>query len=628
MVALGQSPTLKAVLPATASVVSPRPAAGRKAAASRATDSTERLLAYRTRPIAFLLRYVGHRWLAHAIVLLSVVGAVACSVGSQYAVKGLVDTLSSGPAGAGTAAWAALAILAVVVAADNLLWRVGGWIATGAFTGVTGDIRRDLFRHLSGHALDYFADRSPGVLASRITATANAAWTVLSTFTWNTLPPLLAVSFALFLLASVDPSMAGVLLAISLSMGALLAWLGRKGSPLHQEYAKRAAAVDGELVDVVQNIGLVRAFGATIREYGRFDAQVDAEVGARRRSLRYLEKLRLTHAVLTATMTVGLLIWCILLWQQGRATTGDIVMSIALGFTILHGSRDLAVALVEMTQHIARLAEAVATLLVPHALPDAPGARLLVPRGGRVDFDDVRFSYPGAGPVLRGVNLAIRPGERVGLVGKSGAGKSTMLSLLQRFVVPQSGSILIDGQAISGVTQTSLARAIAVVPQEVALFQRSILENIRYGRPDATDAEVLAAAEAAHCRHFIETLPEGFNTEVGQRGVRLSGGQRQRIAIARALLKDAPILLLDEATSALDSESEAAVQSALERLMAGRTVIAVAHRLATLRSFDRIVVMQNGQVLEDGAPDELASRPGVYRDLLTSQGMAPAALAA
>jgi ATP-binding cassette subfamily B protein len=295
------------------------------------------------------------------------------------------------------------------------------------------------------------------------------------------------------------------------------------------------------------------------------------------------------------------------------------VLICSLGFTILHATRDLAVALVDLTQHVARLEEAIATLLVPHDLPDRPGAPDLMPGRGRVQFQDVRFAYPGRRPVLTRMNLTIQPGQRVGLIGPSGAGKSTVLALLQRFYDVQGGRVLVDGQDIATVTQQSLREMVAVVPQDISMFHRSVLENIRYARPGATEAEVLAAASVARCRDFIEALPDGFDTMVGDRGVRLSGGQRQRLAIARALLKDAPILLLDEATSALDSESEQAIQAALDHLMQGRTVIAIAHRLSTLRNFDRIVVMDAGEVIDDGSPQDLAHRPGPYRDLLRKQ---------
>ena len=217
--------------------------------------------------------------------------------------------------------------------------------------------------------------------------------------------------------------------------------------------------------------------------------------------------------------------------------------------------------------------------------------------------------------MLHGIDLRIAPGERVGLVGPSGAGKSTLVNLLLHFYDPERGRILIDGQDIAVVRQGDLRQAIAVVTQDPALFHRSIAENIRYGRPEASDEDLLAAAIAARC-DFIERMPEGFDTIVGDRGVKLSGGQRQRIAIARAFLKDAPILLLDEATSALDTDSEEAIRHALDRLMRGRTVVAIAHRLSTLRSFDRIVLLQDGQIVEDGTPTALVQHKGIYRDLV------------
>jgi ATP-binding cassette subfamily B protein len=567
-----------------------------------------------TRPFAFLLRHLRLRAGAIAVVLAAVLAAVACAVATNYAVKLLVDTLSDAEARAGAAIWIGFAVLAGIIAADNLLWRLGGWIAASVFPAVSAGIREDLFRHLSGHAPSYFAARSAGALASKVTAAANAAYTLLHNFTWHTMPPAVAVCLAIVLLAGVGPAMAAILVLAAAALGLAIARLAARGQPLHVAYAETAARVDGELVDVVQNISLVRAFAALGRERARFSGVVSAEAASRRHSLRYLEKLRLLHAAATAVLTAGLLAWALWLWEQGQATTGDVVLVCSLGFTILHASRDLAVALVELTQHLARMAEALGTLLLPHSQPDAPDARHLRTAGGAVEFRGVDFAYPGASAVLRRFDLTVRPGQRIGLVGRSGAGKSTVLALLQRVALPSAGAVLVDGQDIRGLTQESLAKAIAVVPQDVSLLHRSVLENIRYGRPDATDAEVMAVAEAALCRDFIEALPEGFDTIVGERGAKLSGGQRQRIAIARALLRDAPILLLDEATSALDSESEALVQTALDRLMRGRTVIAVAHRLATLSGFDRIVVMEKGRVADDGAPRQLAHRPGPYRE--------------
>jgi ATP-binding cassette subfamily B protein len=390
------------------------------------------------------------------------------------------------------------------------------------------------------------------------------------------------------------------------------------GKPLHDDFADKAAAVDGEMVDVINNMALVRAFCGLRHEHDRFDATVDREMRARGRSLRYLEKLRLMHAAVTVILTVALLAWAIVLWQQGNASTGDVVLVCTLGLSILHATRDLAVALVDVTQHVARMSEAIATLLVPHELQDHPEAAHLVKRGVAISFDRVSFSYPDGFKVFDGLNLRLPAGQRVGIVGPSGGGKSTLFSLLQRFYDVDRGCVTVGGQNIAHVTQQSLRDAISVVPQDISLFHRSIIDNIRYGRPTATDDEVLRAAIAARC-DFVETLPDGLATLVGDRGVRLSGGQRQRIAIARAFLKDAPILLLDEATAALDSESEEAVREALNRLMQGRTVIAIAHRLTTVRNFDRVVVLRNGQIIQDGCPDHLMRTQGPYRQLVTQE---------
>jgi ATP-binding cassette subfamily B protein len=572
------------------------------------------LCRFGTRPLAFIARYLRRRIVSHAFIVAAVLAAVGCSVTTQYGVKTLVDALASSARGT-NAVWFAFALLVSLIAADNLLWRLASFVANSAFVKVTGDLRSDLFRHLTGHAPSYFHDRLPGMLTSRITATSNAIFTIENMFVWNVLPPCVATLGAIILLLSVSLPMA---LVLGLIAGVLVVAMFRfaaAGKPLHHDFADKAATVDGEMVDVIGNMPMVRAFCALPREHSRFDQAVDREMTSRKRSLYYLEKLRLTHALVTIVLTIGLLAWAIVLWQRGSATAGEVVLVCTLGMSVLHATRDLAVALVDVTQHLARLSEALVTLLLPHELRDHPEAVPLLRRGAKVAFADVSFSYEEGHPVFEHFSLELEPDQRVGLVGPSGGGKSTLFALLQRFYDVQSGRILIDGQDISMVTQDSLRGAISVVPQDTSLFQRSVMENIRYGRPDATDEEVLHAAIAARCE-FIEALPDGFATRVGDRGLRLSGGQRQRIAIARGFLKKAPILLLDEATSSLDSESEEAIREALERLMRGRTVIAIAHRLSTLRSFDRIVVLQAGRIVQDGPPDLLIRREGIYRELV------------
>lgn len=572
---------------------------------------------YRDRPLAFLGRYIRRHSFLHGLIFVAVLGAVIFSVSTQYGVKLLVDALSSN--GQNHGPWTAFAVLGFFIAADNLLWRVASWNASYAFVSVAGELRSELFRHLTGHAESYFANRMPGVLTSRITATSNAAFQIENMFIWNVMPPCVATVGAIVFLGMVSLQMAAALLAIAGAVMVLMFRIAAAGRPLHHAFADKAAVVDGEMVDVIGNITLVRAFGAVEREHLRFDATVDEESKARRASLLYLERLRLLHALIVVVTALALLAWSITLWQNKQATAGDVVLVCTLGISVLSATRDLAVALVDVTQHMARLSEALSTLLSPHEMREPPNAGTLVPKGARVTFEDVSFAYPAGKQVFKGLSLDIEPGQRVGLVGPSGGGKSTLVALLQRFYHVQSGRILIDGQAIDSITEASLRRTIALVPQDTAMLNRTLMENIRYGRPDATDEEVWEAAIAARCRPFIETLPQGLDTVVGDRGLNLSGGQRQRIAIARAFLMNAPLLILDEATSALDTESEDAIREALERLMAGRTVITIAHRLSTLRNFDRILVLRSGVIEEDGAPEALMQREGIYHGLVNRE---------
>ena len=562
-------------------------------------------------PISFLARYVWRRLPSHIVVLVSVLGAVACGVASQYAVKHLVDVLGTHDP-VSEVLWGAVGMLLALVAGDNLLWRLAGWVSTHAFVAVGGDMRLDLFDHLSGQGTSYFIDRFPGALAGRITAAANAAWTIENSLTWTTIPPGAAVIGSIFVLGTINWHLTVALLAVGVVMGVAIGWLASQGRALHQIFAGQAAHVSGDLTDVVSNIVLVRAFGAARREQQRLSMKIEDEMQAQRASLRSLERLRLFHAVAVFCVTAGVLVWAVELWRRHQISTGDVVLTTTLGFTVLHASRDFAMALVDIVQQFAKLGEAVQVLGLPHEMHDAPDAKPLVITHGHIMFRDVSFSYPNQQHVLNNFSLDVPGGQKVGLVGRSGAGKSTIIALMQRLYDPDAGAVLIDAQNIAKVTQESLRGSIAVVAQDISLFHRSLLENLRYGRPEASDDEVFRAVEAAQCTEFINQLPEGFDTVVGERGMKLSGGQRQRLAIARAFLMNSPIVVLDEATSALDTESEQSIQEALARLFRGRTVIAIAHRLSTLDAFDRIVVIDQGRVIEDGPPRRLMQDRGVY----------------
>src|SRR3954463_16469778 len=298
----------------------------------------DNLSGYVRHPFSFVLRYMRRRRAAHVIIVSAVVAAVACSVGTQYGVKNLVDSLTAGSSHA-NGVWLAFGFLIFLIAADNLLWRVASWTASFTFVGVTGDLRRDMFRHLTGHAPSYFTDRLPGMLTSRITATSNAVFTVENMFVWNVMPPCIATIVAIALIGTVSLPMAAGMIVIAGAVVVAMFHIAAAGKHLHDDFADKAAAVDGEMVDVINNMPLVRAFCGLDHEHHRFDATVERELSARGRSLRYLEMVRLSHAAVTLLLTVALLYWAVTLWQAGNATTGDVVLVCTLGLSILHATR-------------------------------------------------------------------------------------------------------------------------------------------------------------------------------------------------------------------------------------------------------------------------------------------------
>jgi ATP-binding cassette, subfamily B, bacterial len=562
-------------------------------------------------PLAFLWHYIRRRPLLHAAALVSVVGAASFACVAQFGLKLIVDAMAAGPQQI-VRVWWALALFAGLLASESALWRFGSWFGYRAILIDKAEAKLDLFNHLIGHSSRYFSDRMGGALANRISSTGDSLQQAYSAVLFNIAPVCADFCVALAMLATVEWHLVAALFGFVLVAAGTLFRLSRRGMPRHRFHADRAAEVGGELVDVLSNIWVVKAFSARNRERGRFERLLRIEQYTHRDSLMYVERLRVLHDLALWLMAGGMLAWTLHLWSEGRVSPGDVILTLAMAFRILHGSRDLAFALVNATQFIARIADSIQVIGENHRVVDEPGARSLIHLGGSIDFDNVDFSYPAGHQVFDGFNLRIEPGQRVGLVGPSGAGKSTLIGLVQRLADVDGGRVLIDDQDIRAMTQDSLRAAIAVVPQDILLFHRSALENIRYARPEATDEEVLAAARAARCDDFIRALPDGYDTIVGERGMKLSGGQRQRLGIARALLKDAPIVVLDEATSALDSASEIEIQRALEVLMCGRTVLALAHRLSTVSGFDRVIVLQQGRIIEDGPPAELRRRRGFF----------------
>ncbi|MEM7021070.1 MAG: ABC transporter ATP-binding protein, partial [Pseudomonadota bacterium] len=392
-------------------------------------------------------------------------------------------------------------------------------------------------------------------------------------------------------------------------------------SPRQRLAVEADSRLGGSLADAIGCIGVVKTAGAEGREDARLADVLDAW---RQRMLRAWFAMIDTMVVQSATMLVlyvvliGGALW---LWRLGQATPGDVAFVITSFFMIDRYLRDVGTQIRVLQQATNDLEDVVIYARTPPDVVDRPGAGTLGVNRGAIRFDRVRFCYPGQdSPVFEDFSIDVQPGEKVALVGHSGSGKSTLVKLLQRLYDLDAGRIVIDGQDIAGVTQASLRHAIALVPQEPVLFHRSLAENIAYARPEASDAEIVRAARLAHAHSFIADLPQGYDTLVGERGVKLSGGERQRVAIARAILADRPVLILDEATSSLDSISEREIQAGLVELMAGRTTIVIAHRLSTVRQVDRILVFEGGQIVEQGTHDELVGRPeGTYRRLYDTQ---------
>ncbi len=474
-----------------------------------------------------------------------------------------------------------------------------------------------LHRWTMGHAVTFFDNDFAGRIAQKQMQTARAV-TDVATETIN------VVAFALASLIGSVAFLLGIDAWIALALAVwLMGYLGliRAFLPfVRGKSAARASAranVTGQVVDTITNIKTVKLFAHAEHEDR---VALSAMAGFRDRATDFgvtSAWFRFSLMILAGALPVILMGGTIWLWSKGGASAGEIAASGAIAMRIAQMTGWVSMSLMSLYGSVGEVEDGMRTLTPPHGLTDAADAVALGRVKGQVDFDGVTFAYGRETGGIVGVTLHIRPGEKIGIVGASGAGKSTLVALLLRLYDAEAGRVLIDGQDVRGVTQESLRRQIGMVTQETAMFNRSARDNILYGRPDATDEDMIAAAKAAEAHDFILTLQDhmgrtGYDAHLGERGVKLSGGQRQRIALARAFLKDAPILVLDEATSALDSEVEAAIQSALARVMRGKTVLAIAHRLSTIAEMDRIVVLDQGRIAEEGTHAALLARGGLY----------------
>ena len=553
-------------------------------------------------------------------MLIMETGQAAGSILVPYAIKAIMDGVAHGAGGSVLESLRGpLLLLAGLNLAEILFSRASGAVLIIMGPRLRQRTTKSLYAYLQYHAPRYFGSHFAGALAHRISETAmsvnHTVWSVLCDF-W---PILVTFAVSVALLLNVHQGLGLLVAGWVFGYVSLSYWLATRCQPYAQSYAATRSLVNGKIVDAVTNILNAKLFARLHFEREFLNGFLETEVQAGRRTFWYMERVRWFQFIAAAALKVGTVYYALTLWDSGLISVGAFTMSVGLALLIINDARNLTRRFLEFFEYVGNVANGVETIVQAHEIVDVPDALPLTITQGRIEFRHVRFGYEPDQPVFEDLNVVIEPGQRVGLVGYSGSGKSTFVGLMLRNFEPQSGQILIDDMDIQQVLLDSLHEQVSLIPQDPSLFHRSLRENIGYGRLAADDAAIQAAAGMAHADEFIRVMPEGYDSLVGERGVKLSGGQRQRIAIARVMLKDAPILILDEATSSLDSVTEKTIQENLDRAMGCKTVIAIAHRLSTIAHLDRILVFDQGRIVEDGAHNQLLARQGFYFRLWTMQ---------
>jgi len=573
-------------------------------------------------PFLFIYYFVNQfRWWYMAMVLLEIAHAT-CGIMLPYAIgemirsvtrstgdsKFIFDTLKQ-----------PLILFTALSIGEVVFGRSAGLLQTILHPIHRQHIVRSLYAYLQQHSHRYLSSSFAGALAHRIAETSLGVTQTMQMMITEFMPVIIVYIVSTILLYRAYPPLAAfvgiwAVLFISISF-----WLATRCRIYSRKAAAARSETTGIIVDSVTNLTSSRLFARLGFERRYLNDQLKRELREVRKSNWYSERIRWFQFISAAVLKIGTLYYSLSLWSQGKIAAADFVVATSLSLLIISEARNLSKRFLEFFEHIGNVANGVHTIIQPHEIIDRDNAINHAITKGSIEFRQVYFSYSSEKTVFTNLSVTIQPGERVGLVGFSGSGKSTFVNLILRLFDPQSGQILIDGVNIKDMTQEALHSQISLIPQDPSLFHRTLLENILYGRLEASEAELIEAARKAYADDFIAQMKEGYDSLVGERGVKLSGGQRQRIAIARVILKDAPILILDEATSSLDSITEKAIQDTLDSAMNGKTVIVVAHRLSTIAHLDRILVFDRGRIIEDGTHSNLLAKGGAYYRLWQMQ---------
>ncbi len=500
-----------------------------------------------------------------------------------------------------------------------LVFRLENWWQSYVIPRFLADVRMSVFDYLSKQSYQYFSNQMAGGLANKLNDLPRALNSIFELVTWYVIAAFFSIFIALILMCTINCWFALILLVwIVLQLG-----ISFKSSKRVDHYsianAEDKSELSGKIVDSLSNANAVKLFSRRKAELAYISKSQNKEAQSNKKLMLYMNIFHLYLDIPVTIMLVTMISLLLYFWQKNIIGTGDLVFIFNVSFAIMTQMWYLCHAMADFYREVGIARQAIAILSTPIDVQDKAEAKELIINEATIQFENVCFYYNKGKKIFENKSIHIPAKQRVGLVGYSGSGKTTFIHLILRLFNVKSGRILIDSQDISSVTQDSLRAAISMIPQDTTLFHRTLIENIRYGNPDATNEEVINAAKRACCSDFIALLPEGYETLVGERGIKLSGGQRQRIAIARAILKNAPIVILDEATSQLDSLTEEIIQNSLWDLMKDKTTLVIAHRLSTLLHMDRILVFQEGKIVEDGSHEELLAKNGLYKSMWNAQ---------